>query len=273
MHRYFSQSALSGPVFKWMLTALLCVFIFTALPAQDLTGFQIMEKALNKSSWQDMSGEVTLILSNARGERRTRKIDMFSRKRTAEESDMLMRFKAPADVKGTAFLIIEKKDKDDERYLYLPAMRRVKRIASSGKGGNFMSSDFTYYDIGKPKLRDWTYKKLADEKIGKWDCYKLECLPADENIIKDTGYGKIIRWIRKDILMTVKSEYYDRVLRKWKTLQVPGMETIEGVWFQTDMKMNDVQNNHASEMRFTNLKVNQNIPAKFFTQRFLQRGR
>ena len=255
-----------------MLTAVLILVTSSVLPAQELNGFQIMEKALNKSSWQDMSGQVKLILTSPRGEERTRKIDMFSRKRTADESDMLMRFKAPADVKGTAFLIIEKKDKDDERYLYLPAMRRVKRIASSGKGGNFMSSDFTYYDIGKPKLKDWTYKRLADEKVGKWDCYKLECLPVDENILKDTGYGKIIRWIRKDIFMTVQSEYYDSGLRKWKILSVPGMEKVAGVWFQTDMKMKDVQNNHVSRMQFTNLKVNQNIPAKFFTQRFLQRG-
>ena len=260
-------------LFGVVYSILLVLLIFTALPAQEMNGFQIMKKALNKSSWKDMSGQVKLILTNARGEQRIRQIDMFSRKRNTDESDMLMRFKAPADVKGTAFLIIEKKDKDDERYLYLPAMRRVKRIASSGKGGNFMSSDFTYYDIGKPKLKDWTYKRLTDEKVGQWDCYKLECLPADETILKDTGYGKIIRWIRKDILMTVKSEYYDRGLRKWKTLKVPGMEKIEGVWFQTDMKMKDVQNNHASEMQFSNLKVNQNIPAKFFSQRFLQRGR
>lgn len=246
---------------------------FGALQAQSLTGRQIMQKALNKSSWKDMVGQVTLILTNERGQQRIRKIKMFSRKRNANESDMLMRFVAPADVKGTAFLIIEHQNSDDDRYLYLPALRRIKRIASSGKGGNFMASDFTYYDIGKPKLNDWKYKRLADEKIDGYDCFKIECLPASKQIAKDTGYGKIIRLIRKDIFVTIRSEYYDRSNRLWKILTVPKVEKISGVWFQTDMIMKDVQNKHQSEMKFTNIKVNQNIPAQFFSQRYLQRGR
>jgi len=251
----------------------LLVFIPMFLQAQELNGRQIMEKALNKTNWQDMTGRVELILTNARGRQRIRKIKMFNRKRTADESDMLMRFMAPADVKGTAFLTIEHKNSDDDRYLYLPAMRRVKRIASSGKGGNFMASDFTYYDIGKPKLKDWTYKRLKDETVEGKACYKLECLPASAQIAKDTGYGKIVRWIRKDIFVTVKSVFYDRGLRKWKILQVPKIENISGVWFQTDMLMKDIQNKHSSEMIFSQIKINQNIPKDFFSQRYLQRGR
>lgn len=251
----------------------LLIFIPLLLPAQELSGLQIMEKALNKTSWQDMTAQVQLVLTNAGGQQRIRKIKMFNRKRSADESDMLMRFMAPADVRGTGFLTIEHKNSDDERYLYLPAMRRVKRIASSGKGGNFMASDFTYYDIGKPKLKDWTYKRLQDETVEGQSCYKIECLPASGQIAKDTGYGKIVRWIRKDIFVTVKSLFYDCGLREWKTLLVPKIENISGVWFQTDMLMKDIQNRHSSEMSFSQIKVNQNIPKDFFSQRYLQRGR
>jgi len=240
---------------------------------QDLDGYTIMKKTLSKTTWQDMSGKVELILTNARGDQRLREIEMFSRKRNENESDMLMRFVSPPDVKNTAFLIIENSNSDDDRYLYLPAMRRVKRIASSGKGGNFMSSDFTYYDIGKPKLNDWKYKRLEDEKIADFDCFKLECLPADKEISKDTGYQKIIRWIRKDILVTIKSEYYDRGGRQWKTLEVPGIEKIGDVWFQTEMIMKDIQNNHKSKMVFSDIEINKNLPASLFTQRALQRRR
>ena len=252
------------------LTLLLSVL---TLYGQELTGKQIMEKALNKTSWQDMEADVKLILTNSRGEQRVRQIKMYSRKRTADESDMLMRFIAPPDVKGTGFLIIEHKNSDDDRYLYLPALRRVKRIASSGKGGNFMSSDFTYYDIGKPKLNDWTYRRLPDETLDGHPCYVIECLPASDKVAKETGYGKIIRWIRQDVWVTVKSEYYDRALRLWKVLTVPKIEKIGSIWFQTDMIMKDVQNKHTSEMVFSNIRINRNIPAAFFTQRYLQRGR
>ncbi len=258
--------------FAIILGLIFLAFHFPAA-AQTLTGRQIMEKALNKSSWQDMVSNVRLILTNEKGQQRIRKIKMYTRKRNANESDMLMRFIAPPDVKGIGFLIIEHQKSDDDRYLYLPALRRIKRIASSGKGGNFMSSDFTYYDIGKPKLNDWKYKRLKDETINGFDCYKIECTPANEQIAKDTGYGKIIRWIRKDILVTIRSEYYDRAGRLWKILEVPKIENISGVWFQTDMVMKDVQNKHQSEMIFSDIKVNQNIPAQFFSQRYLQRGR
>jgi hypothetical protein len=241
--------------------------------AQQPDGRAIMEKALNKTSWKDMTSKVELLLINERGDTRKREIDMSSRKRDNGETDMVMRFTAPADVKGTAFLIIEHKNSDDDRYLYLPAMRRTKRIASSGKGGNFMSSDFTYYDIGKPKLNDWTYKLLQDENVDGKVCFKIECLPADKDIEKDTAYGKIIRWIRKDILVTVKSQYFDRGGREWKLLTVPGIEKIGDIWFQTEMVMEDVQNKHQSKMTFKDIKINQNLPASLFNQRMLQRAR
>jgi hypothetical protein len=232
-----------------------------------------MKKTLNKTGWKDMVSTVEMILTNSAGKTRKRIIKMFSRKRNEELSDMLMRFVYPADVEGIGFLQIEQKNSDDLRYLYLPAMRRVKRIASSGKGGNFMSSDFTYYDIGKPKLDDWKYKLLGEEKIDNHLCYKIECLPRDENVLDETGYGKIIRWIRKDIFVSLKSEYFDRGLYKWKILTVAGYKKIAGVWFQTDIIMKDIQNNHTSEMIFKDIKINTNIPAKFFTKRFLQRGK
>ena len=244
----------------------------TILPAKKLTGYEIMKTALNKGGWKTMSASVEMILTNASGKMRRRIIQMYTRKRTENESDMLMRFVYPADVKGTGFLLIERENADDLRYLYLPALRRIKRIASSGKGGNFMSSDFTYYDIGKPKLDDWKYKLLGTETVGGKACYKIECLPASEKIKEETGYGKIIRWIRKDIFLTVKSVYYDKGLAKWKILTVPDYSQIGGVWFQTDMVLRDIQNNHTSEMIFSDIKINNIIPSKFFTKRFLQRG-
>jgi|Deesub1362B_J571_1020462.scaffolds.fasta_scaffold06429_2 hypothetical protein len=256
----------------WMLGGL-GLWLFGMVQAQELNGRQIMERVLNRTTWKDMQASVELRLINAKGQMRVRKMKTFSRKRTASESDMLMRFVAPPDVKNTAFLIIEHEKGDDERYLYLPALRRVKRIASSGKGGNFMSSDFTYYDIGRPKLNDWTYRRLEDEEVEGHPCYKIECLPATPQIAKDTGYGKIIRWIRKDILVTVKSLYFDRAMRPWKELTVPEVKNIAGVWFQTHMIMKDLQTGHRSEMVFQDVKVNTGIPAAMFTKRALQRRR
>ncbi len=144
--------------------AIILELVISGLAAQNMTGYQIMEQALTRSSWDDMQADMQLVLRNARGEQRVRDIAFYSSDDEHGLNRMLMRFMAPADVKGTSFLTLETSGEDDERYLYLPALRRVKKIASSGSGGNFMASDFTYYDIGMPNLEDWTYTLLGEEE-------------------------------------------------------------------------------------------------------------
>ena len=99
---------------------------------------------------------------------------------------MLMRFIKPADVKGTGFLTIEHKGADDDRRLFLPALRRVKRISTSGSGGNFMSSDFTYYDIGMPKLEHWKYSFGQDKKVQGILCKTVIGIAVSPKVIEDT---------------------------------------------------------------------------------------
>ncbi|MDZ7373757.1 MAG: outer membrane lipoprotein-sorting protein [candidate division KSB1 bacterium] len=242
-------------------------------PAQEkISGREIMELSLRGGDWKDMQGDLTMILTNARGQQRVRKLKFFSRKRTPDESDMLMRFLEPADVRDTGFLILEHKDADDDRYLYLPALRRVSRITASGRGGNFMGSDFSYYDIGRPKLNDWNYQLLGEELVGGNACYKIECTPASPDVTRDTRYSKIIRWIRKDVYTTVRAEYYDRDGQLWKVLEVPEHKFIGGIWFATRMIMKDVQIQNISEMRFENLEVNTGLAADLFSERYLRRG-
>lgn len=248
------------------------MLILSALMAQAMTGYEIMEQALNKSTWDDMQADMQLILKNARGEERIREIALYSSETEDELNRMLMRFKVPADVKGTGFLTLETTGDDDEQYLYLPALRRVKKIASSGSGGNFMGSDFTYYDIGMPELEDFNYKLRGEEEKKGQLSYKIECIPATEKIRDDTGYGKIIRWVEKERLNTIYSEYYDKDLTKWKELDVVEFHLIKGVDFATDMIMLDLQSGHSSEMKFLNLKVDTGIPDYFFSVRYLQRG-
>lgn len=249
------------------------ITVIMALPSfgKEFTGKEIMKMVVKKATWKDMTADLTLTIVSSKGAKRVRKIKMFSRKRSEEESDMLMRFVSPPDVAGTGFLLIEHADRDDDRYLFLPALRRVKRIASSGKGGSFMGSDFSYYDIGRPKLKDWKYRRLEDEIKKGVDCFKVEATPATPQVEKDTRYSKIIHWIDKKKWTTVYAEYYDRTGQLWKVLEVPGVKKIDGVWFQTHLIMRDVQAKRYSEMKFENIKINQNLPASYFTKRYLLR--
>lgn len=245
---------------------------FLAAQSNDnLSGYDIMKKLTSQSNWNDMSGELLLELKNQKGDIRIRNMQYYSKKKTEDEYKMLMKFIAPADVKGTAFLSIEQSDRDDDRYLYLPALRRVKKITASGKGGNFMSSDFTYYDIGRPKLKDWQYERLPDETVEGYACYVVAALPAADEIEKDTGYGKIVYRIRKDTFSVFKSVFYDREGKKWKTLDVPKVEKINNVWFATVMIMQDLETHHTSKMEFKKIDINSDVSDSYFTVRYLQR--
>ncbi len=252
---------------------LVLLLLLSGLAAQDMTGYEIMEQALSESSWDDMQADMQLVLRNNRGEQRVRDIAFYSSDDAAGLNRMLMRFMSPADVKGTGFLTLETTGEDDEQYLYLPALRRVKKIATSGSGGNFMASDFTYYDIGMPDLNDWTYVLLGAEEKKNKTCYKIECLPITDKVLDDTGYSKIIRWVEQERLNTISSEYYDKDNALWKELDVVEFQLIKEVDFATDMVMRDLQTGHTSQMKFLNLKVDTGIPDNFFSVRFLQRGR
>ncbi len=260
---------------RFFVVALLFSVLVTGGFAQKrspLTGKQIMQKVLSQTNWKDMTGDLVMTLTTSRGETRVRNMKFYSKKKTENESMMLIKIISPADVRGTAFLTIEHENRDDDRYLYLPALRRVKKITASGKGGNFMSSDFTYYDMGKPKLADWTYKRLPDEIVNGHPCYVVEAVAASPKIAKETGYSKIVRWIRKDTFTTLKAIFYDRDGKKWKELTVPEVKKINGIWFSTVMIMHDDQINHTSKMEFKNLKINTGVPSRLFTTRYLQRG-
>ena len=252
----------------------IAVFVSLALAQTNPSpsGTEIMKKVLSQSNWKDMSGDLIMMLTTSRGETRVRNMKFYSKKKNENESMMLIKIIAPADVRGTAFLTIEHQNRDDDRYLYLPALRRVKKITASGKGGNFMSSDFTYYDMGKPKLNDWTYKRLPDETVDGHPCFLVEATAASPKITKETGYSKIVRWIRKDTFTTIKAVFYDRDGKKWKGLLVPEVKKLNGVWFSTIMVMHDIQIDHTSKMEFKNLKINTGVPAKYFSLRYLQRG-
>jgi len=238
------------------------------------TGTDIMTRALNQATIESMQADLKLILTSNTGHQRVRKIKFFSKTDPQTElTKMLMRFVYPKDVQGTGFLTLENANRPDDRFLYMPALRQVKKIASSGSGGNFMSSDFTYYDMGSLKLEDWTYRLLREDTLKGEAVFVIECLPKTPQVAKDTGYGKIIRWVVKKDLRIPYAEYYDRFGKLKKTMTVTAFENIKDLPFATDMIMEDVQINHRSEMIFQNLKIDLPVKDSFFTPRMLQRGR
>lgn len=254
---------------KMISLTILVIILVGFTPGQDM--YQFMAKVFRKSTWNSMSADMTLTIIDSRGEKRIREIKFYSKKDKKGNNRMLMRFIRPREVMGTAFLLLEHKNRDDDRYLYLPALRRVKRIVASGKKGNFMSSDFTYYDIGEPKVDDFKYKYLGEEQFRGVKCLKIEATPSSKKVLDETGYSKIIYWVDPEKMVILKAEYYDDREKLQKILTINKHKLINGVYFATDMVMRDIQINHISRITFTNIEINQDIPEKYFSIKSLRR--
>jgi len=241
----------------------------TAQAVDDARAF--MDKVFNRGTWDDMQGGVELTITNKQGKTKKREIKMWSRSNAKDETSMLMRFVKPADVRGTGFLMIEHQGGEDDRRMYLPALRRVNRISASGSGGNFMSSDFTYYDVGMPKLEDWSFSFGADKTVAGVACKTVIGTAATKKVTDDTGYAKVIWYIDPTRLIGLASDYYEKGDRKLKTMEVLKIEEISGVPFGTHMKMSDAHTGHVSEMRFVELKTNTGVEDKVFSERNLRK--
>lgn len=233
--------------------------------------YALMKKVCERSVFRDMSAELTLELTNKRGDQKVRKIKLWSKEDEKGDNRILMRFTSPADVRGVGFLLKEHSSGEDDRRLFLPALRRVQRISAAGKGGNFMSSDFTYYDIGAPKLADWTFSMGKKTEVQGVRCQMVTGSAAKPKTTEETGYSKIVWYVDPKKFIAIKADYYDKSGQLFKTMLVKKVETISGSPFATSILMEDLQSGHRSKMEFSDLKTDQGLADKIFTERNLRK--
>lgn len=208
------------------------------------------------------SMSLTLELIDNGGTTRTRKTRAFSK--LHEDKDMMiMYFDTPANVKGTAYLSHNYADdeRDDDSWLYLPAMRRSKRVAGGGEADSFMGSDFSYADINGIELKNWDFSMVEDSvEVDGHDCWVLEGVPVTnkrDELIEETGYSKRRIWVRKDNFFVVRAELTLERSKRVKYLKVEGLHQIDNFWvakriFMVTTKGGDVI--HESRMHFSDVK-------------------
>jgi len=253
------------------LTVVLLLIAGTFATAQDkkLTGREIIDKAYNLPTGDDQTSDLTMTLINKSGSERVRKIKQFT-KDLGDVEKSIMFFISPADVKNTSFMnwSYDDPDKSDDQWIYLPALKKVKRISSDSKSDYFMGSDFTYDDLGDRKLDDDTHTLLREETIDGVDYYVVESIPKDE----DYMYSKTVTWIRKDNFIGLKKEFYDEDGELLKILKIKKFENISGFLVITHSEMENVQKDHRTTMELNNIRINTGIPASKFTERMMMRG-
>jgi len=162
----------------------------------------------------DSAATMQMILRNKQGDESVREVRVRTLEVEGDGDKSMSIFDAPADVKGTAFLTFSHINEPDDQWLYLPALKRVKRIASKNKSGPFMGSEFAYEDISSDEVEKYTYRYLRDEVLDGIDCYVVERDPVDEY----SGYTRQVVWFDKDEYRPQKIDYYDRKNDLLKTL-------------------------------------------------------
>ena len=253
-----------------IITVLFAIIIATSFSANaKLTGKEIVGKAYDRATGEDQTSILTMTLTNKQGKKRIRKIKQYS-KDLGNVEKSIMYFQSPADVKKTSFMNWSyDSDKSDDQWIYLPAIKKIKRISSDSKSDYFMGSDFTYDDLGDRKLNADKHKLIKEEKVNDKNCYVVKSISKDDEYM----YSKTITWINKSNFIGVKKEFYDEDDDLLKILTIKKYEKISGFWVITSSEMKNVQKKHTTSMVLSNVKVNTGLSSSKFTERMMMRGK
>ncbi len=232
---------------------ILTIFIGSTY-AQNLSAIDILknvDKVMNSA--KDSSVTMKVILIDKDKNEKVREMETLEK----AENKRLIRFISPADQKGISFLSLP----DDVQYVYLPAFRKVRRVASNIKNTNFAGMDFTYED-----LSTFEYAKDYDPKLIETtdSAYVLELIPK-QGVKKD--YSKLKMWVRKDIFYPIKTESYDKKGSLFKILERRRIEKVGNYWVAKEMEMKDVKSNHSTKIIITKIEVDVGLSDDLFTQR------
>ena len=242
----------------------LIIFILLTgvLPAQS--GYEIAKMVDERLAPRDLTNTTNMILTNSRGKTRTHTMISKSMDRNKKQ---IIWFLEPKDDKGVAFLKIEHDDKVDEMRMWLPAFKKVRRISSKKKGDAFMGSDLSYEDLSSRELSENDYNRMEDEPVNGIDCYVLEIIPKKE---AKSSYTKHVSWIDMSTLTAVKENSFDKrgKLHKTKEFRYGQMGSYQVI---NRVFVRDTQNQHSTEVMFSDIEVDSGIDENLFHEKNLKR--
>lgn len=237
----------------------------------EAKGLAIAQEADRRNDgFGDTSATMQMILRNRHGEESKREIrsKVLEVKRDGDKSMIV--FDQPKDVAGTALLTYTHKSADDDRWLYLPALKRVKRIASSNKSGPFMGSEFAYEDLGSQEPEKYTYKWLRDETLDGQAVFVFERYPADQ----DSGYTRQVIWMDQAEYRPLKIEFYDRKRSLLKTLTFADyQEHLGQYWRPGKLDMVNHQTGKSTTLLFKDYRFRNGFKERDFDQNSLRSAR
>lgn len=244
--------------------------------ADDPKAREIMTRVDQRDDGDNQTSNMQMVLIDKRGKQRIRELRTFAKDKGEDELSMMF-FLSPADVEDTGFLTYDydDPDRDDDQWLYLPALKKTKRIASSDKSGSFMGSDFSYADMTDRPLEKYEYQLLQEAEVDGHPVWVIQSTPIDEEEIDETGYTKSIQFVRKDNDVVIRAKTWVKKGKRNKYLEVEELAQIDGIWVPTVMTMTTKkgkQTLHRTILRTSDVKFNQDLDEDRFSVRGLESG-
>ena len=244
--------------------------------APELSALEIMRRADARDDGERRTLELELSLIDKNGQTRQRNVLIFARDRERETQQLIF-FLSPADVKNTGLLTYDYAgaDRDDDQWLYLPALRKTKRLASSDQSGAFVGSDFNYADLTRREIDDYTYRLLGVEDVRGAPTWQIEAIPRSDQEAKRTGYAKSVLFVRKDNYFVVRAVHWERDGEKLKYQDVRKLEKIDGIWVATEITMTTKKGQetvHRTLLQVSRADFKTQLDDQLFTIRQLEKG-
>ena len=242
-----------------------------AAASAEEAGLEIAQQARARGDgFGNFTARQTMVLRNKQGQESRRQLRFKVLEVEGDGNKTIFVFDEPRDVKGTALLIHSHRNDDDEQWLYLPALKRVKRISSSNRSGSFMGSEFAYEDMSTQEVEKYTHRYLRDEPCGELTCTVSERVPVG----KGSGYSRQLIWQDKDELRVWRVEYYDRKNAHLKTLTAGSYERhLDRYWQAGEMKMVNHLTGKSTDLSWSDYEFGADLDDRDFTKIGLKRVR
>lgn len=254
-----------------LISLLFCALTNVNAQTPEEKGLAIAKESdLRDIGWGDSQAKMKMVLRNKAGKESEREIRIKNLEVQGDGDKSISIFDKPADVRGTTFLSHTHIIKPDDQWLYLPAVKRVKRISSANKSGPFMGSEFSFEDFSSQEVDKYIHTFIGEEPIAGRDMFKLEQKPT----YAKSGYVRRLIWIDKEHYYPVKIEFYDRKDALLKTLNFKEYKQYLGkYWRANKMQMQNHQNDKSTDLVWENYEFNQGFKDSDFSQTALKRAR
>lgn len=250
-----------------LLTPITFISLISEASAQEsLSAAQIAQKVFDRERGDNSRSTAQMVLINSKGDKRIRDFEALRIKQGKLETQMI-RFLSPADIRGTGFLTLENEGWKNDQFLYLPALRRSRRIVSSQKSNSFVNSDFSYEDMERHPVDDYSYIMEGDTTINSLPCYIITSRP---NKGTESQYSMVKSHIIMESFVTLLMQFFDKKGSMIKQYKVMKLEKIQNIWTESTIMMEDIEKKQKTYINIQKIEYNTNMNRDELSQQSLE---